>query len=552
MKRLLIILGLLLGLCGASKADGPSYYLTPFWAGVDSTNFTLLQAQTALGIAGGSNSTTIIAGSGVTVTTNGANNFTIAATGGGSSVTTNATFYQTTTLQGGANNLDGLDIFGTTNNYFQVFLQNLSAGNSASASFIVGNDQSSITDLNHILEWGVNSSTYNLNIFGGPGDGFIGNGLLSTNLYIQSGASYSHVKIGAGGVATNNYGLDISSTLANFTVPITTTGVTNTGLTASSVTGADANKKETSLTLAGGLSLTSGTLSSANSTNAGNIAFLNGTNAFSGTNNFIGIVDFTGAYVYFTDNLDIGNGDNIYLTNGVYYGFGSGSFVAGATGGFTGNGANLTNLNATQLTSGTVPQAQLPTTMNAANLGGATLNATNLGGTVASARLGSGGSGNGTNYLSDAGTFVTVTNITTLGALVLNNGTLSASTAYYLGPKASADAVAKEGQLCLTLPAGHIIGYSVQTFGSTLVNGPASIQTQLDVNPLYVNGSATAGTKIGSSTFSLTNTCTAVSTVTGLNTLVTNGAPVELVFTTPATTTYAGIYVWLSIMMQIP
>ena len=90
-----------------------------------------------------------------------------------------------------------------------------------------------------------------------------------------------------------------------------------------------------------------------------NIARLNGTNTFSGTNNFNGIVDFTGAYVYFTDNLDIGNGDNIYLTNGVYYGFGSGSFVAGATGGFTGNGANLTNLNATQLTSGTVPAAAL-------------------------------------------------------------------------------------------------------------------------------------------------------------------------------------------------
>ena len=114
------------------------------------------------------------------------------------------------------------------------------------------------------------------------------------------------------------------------------------------------------------ISLNAANLASAGSMSAAdyqtmrtNIARLNGTNAFSGTNNFTGIVDFTGAYVYFTDNLDIGNGDNIYLTNGVYYGFGSGSFVAGATGGFTGNGANLTNLNATQLTSGTVPAAAL-------------------------------------------------------------------------------------------------------------------------------------------------------------------------------------------------
>jgi hypothetical protein len=44
------------------------------------------------------------------------------------------------------------------------------------------------------------------------------------------------------------------------------------------------------------------------------------------------------------------------------------------------SGANITSLNAGNLSTGTVPQAQLPTTMNAANLGGATLNATNLSG----------------------------------------------------------------------------------------------------------------------------------------------------------------------------
>ena len=87
-----------------------------------------------------------------------------------------------------------------------------------------------------------------------------------------------------------------------------------------------------------------GTMSSADfGTLRTNLARLNGTNTFSGTNVFSGVVDFTGAFVYFSDNLDIGNGDNIYLTNGTYFGLGSGSFVAGSTGQFTGNAGGLTN-----------------------------------------------------------------------------------------------------------------------------------------------------------------------------------------------------------------
>lgn len=69
----------------------------------------------------------------------------------------------------------------------------------------------------------------------------------------------------------------------------------------------------------------------------------NGTNDFYGTNNFHSVVDFTGAFVYFGANLNIGNGDNVWLTNGQYFAVGTGGFTAGASGQFTGNAAGLTN-----------------------------------------------------------------------------------------------------------------------------------------------------------------------------------------------------------------
>jgi len=55
------------------------------------------------------------------------------------------------------------------------------------------------------------------------------------------------------------------------------------------------------------------------------------------------VVDFTGAFVYFGANLNIGNGDNVWLTNGQYFAVGTGGFTAGASGQFTGNAAGLTN-----------------------------------------------------------------------------------------------------------------------------------------------------------------------------------------------------------------
>lgn len=74
------------------------------------------------------------------------------------------------------------------------------------------------------------------------------------------------------------------------------------------------------------------------------------------------------------------------------------------------SGANLTALNATQLTSGTVPNAQFPATLPAVSGVNLTaLNATNLGsGTVPVLRLGTSGTRDATTYLRGDNTWATV------------------------------------------------------------------------------------------------------------------------------------------------
>ena len=77
---------------------------------------------------------------------------------------------------------------------------------------------------------------------------------------------------------------------------------------------------------------------------------------------------------------------------------------------FSGGGANITSLNATQLTSGTIPDARFPATLPAVSGANLTaLNATNLGsGTVPVLRLGAAGTRDATTYLRGDNTWATV------------------------------------------------------------------------------------------------------------------------------------------------
>ena len=92
--------------------------------------------------------------------------------------------------------------------------------------------------------------------------------------------------------------------------------------------------------------------------------------------------------------------------------------------GLSGSGASLTALNATQLTSGTVPDARFPSTLPAASGVNLTaLNATNLAsGTVPTARLGSGTANNGV-FLRGDGTWNTALGSAAFQAYLTNNAT---------------------------------------------------------------------------------------------------------------------------------
>ena len=134
------------------------------------------------------------------------------------------------------------------------------------------------------------------------------------------------------------------------------------------------------------------------------------------------------------------------------------------------SGVNLTALNATQLTSGTVPDARFPATLPAASGVNLTaLNATNLGsGTVPVLRLGASGTRDATTYLRGDNTWATVSG---------GSASDSFSTIAVAG---QSSVVADSATDTLTLVAGSNITITTNASTDTVTIASASGATTLD------------------------------------------------------------------------
>jgi len=183
---------------------------------------------------------------------------------------------------------------------------------------------------------------------------------------------------------------------------------------------------------------------------------------------------------------------------------------------FSGVGTSLTALNATNLGSGTVPDARFPATLpTASGVNLTALNATNLGsGTVPVARLGTAGTRDATTFLRGDNTWAVVAG----GGLASNSfATISVS--------GQSDVVADSSTDTLTLVAGTGITITTNTgadsvtitnsaaatnsFSTVSVTGQSNVEADSATDTLTI----AAGTGISITTDASTDTVTITSTV---------------------------------------
>lgn len=112
--------------------------------------------------------------------------------------------------------------FGNVNSYSQINYQNLNAGNSASTDLVLTADNG--TDTTNYVDFGINSSTYNLGSFTitGANDGYLYS--QSSNLAIGVAAAAKSVKFFQGGTLAANEVARFAPTSNNFLVGTTSDG----------------------------------------------------------------------------------------------------------------------------------------------------------------------------------------------------------------------------------------------------------------------------------------------------------------------------------------
>lgn len=193
----------------------------------------------------------------------------------------------------------------------------------------------------------------------------------------------------------------------------------------------------------------------------------------------------------------------------------NGSGILTSTG-FSGSGTNLTSLNATQLTSGTVPDARFPATLPAASGTNLTnLNATNLSsGTVPIDRLGTSGTRDATTFLRGDNTWTVV------------SGGSESDSFKTIAVSGQTSVVAESSTDTLTLVAGTGItittdagtdtititnsGSTPNLFSTIAVTGQSNVVADSNSDTLNI----AAGTGISITTDAGTDTVTISSTVT--------------------------------------
>jgi hypothetical protein len=165
-----------------------------------------------------------------------------------------------------------------------------------------------------------------------------------------------------------------------------------------------------------------------------------------------------------------------------------------------GNGSNLTNLNASNLSSGTVPDARFPATLPAASgVNLTSLNASNLSsGTVATARLAS-GTANSTTFLRGDQTWATVSGgVTSITAGTgLSGGTITSSGTIALDMYTGTDANTT------SLPVGT---YIMAGFGSSTTSRNNSIGTLFGYTSGLTNSQTIYGFAAVASRFTMSGT----------------------------------------------
>jgi hypothetical protein len=123
--------------------------------------------------------------------------------------------------------------FGNVNSYSQVNYQNLNAGNNASTDFIATADNGN--DTTNFVDFGINSSTYNLGTFTitGANDGYLYS--QSSNLAIGTAAAAKSVKFFQGGTLAANEVARFAPTTNNLLVGTTSDGAGTSKIRAAGV-----------------------------------------------------------------------------------------------------------------------------------------------------------------------------------------------------------------------------------------------------------------------------------------------------------------------------